>query len=124
MKDKGPCANAVATSKRGKRRRGGAAGQTSFQPRPRGANGGPLRTPQHIGDAKETEESLIVVDTLHVVNGMSWDECYVGDGIQIHVIVSNRITIHVQTMLSRLATCTTLSCTCHCNSHVLHPNGC
>jgi hypothetical protein len=111
MQDKEFCANVVAASKRYKRRRGGAAGQTSFQPRPRGANGGPLRTTQHICDAKETEESLIAVDTLHVVNMMPWDECYVGNGIQILVIVSNRIPIHVRAMLSRLATCTTLSCT-------------
>ena len=111
MKDKEPCTRAVAASKRGKRRRGGTAGQTSFQPRPRGANGGPLRTPQHIGDANETAESLIAVDTLHVVNRMSWDECYMGIGIQNHLTVSNRIHIHVQAMLSRLATCTTLSCT-------------
>ena len=45
----------VAASKRGKRRRGGA-GQGKFQPRPRGADGGPLRTPQHIGDAWQSEE--------------------------------------------------------------------
>lgn len=59
MKDKEPSTTNVPASKRGKRRRGGG-GLGTFQPRPRGADGGPLRTPQHIGDAWQTEESYEV----------------------------------------------------------------
>ena len=36
--------------KKGKRRRGGVEAEF-FKPRPRGVEGGPLRTPQHIADA-------------------------------------------------------------------------
>jgi hypothetical protein len=59
VKGKARSTTVVAASKRGKRRRGGV-GQVKFHPRPRGADGGPLRTPQHIGDAWQSEESYEV----------------------------------------------------------------
>ena len=45
MNDKAPSTTVVAVSKQGKRRRGGIVHQGLFQQRPRGADGGPLRTP-------------------------------------------------------------------------------
>ena len=46
-------------SKNGKRRRGGSETEF-FKPRPRGCESGPLRTPQHIADPWQAEESYEV----------------------------------------------------------------
>ena len=48
-----------STSKTGKRRRGGVETEF-FKPRPRGDESGPLRTPQHIADPWQAEESYEV----------------------------------------------------------------
>ena len=48
-----------SSRKKGKRRRGGVEAKF-FKPHPRGAEGGPMRTPQHIADAWQAEESYEV----------------------------------------------------------------
>ena len=49
-----------SSRKKGKRRRRGGVEAEFFKPRPRGAEGGPMRTPQHIADAWQAEESYEV----------------------------------------------------------------